>query len=182
MRTKPVDKRRIPQEDDEFFDYLYDVDDEYIDELDDTTELYFNKDKYNNELKDIFQSVDEKNKIKEENNTKPVSLDEASERLKLDQETVHAFTDGIKQDRKLKKEYATKLIRIFSLQLVIFNAIFILCGRGILKYSDTTLNIFITGCLIEVIALIKIIVSYLFADNTSQSLNNILEKNKVKKD
>lgn len=130
-------------------------------------------------LDDIFSSVKKEDKAKPEE--KAENVDERIERFKLDSEVIHTFTDGIKGDRKLKKGYAITLIVIFIIQLLVFNVIFVLCGREILTYNTTTLNIYITGGIIEVVALIKIIVSYLFKDNMTESLKSILEKNKTDK-
>ncbi len=150
-----------------------------------TNEMYKNGYHYSSEeeerdiLDSIFSSVKIEDKAKPEE--KSENVDERIERFKLDSEVIHTFTDGIKEDRKLKKGYAIVLIVIFILQLVVFNAVFILCGYKNLKYDATTLNVYIAGGIIEVVALIKIIVSYLFKDNMTESLKSILEKNKADK-
>lgn len=150
-----------------------------------TDEMYKNGYHYSSEeeerdiLDNIFSSVKTEDKAKPEE--KSENLDERIERFKLDSEVIHTFTDGIKGDRKLKNGYAIILITIFIVQLVVFNGVFILCGCKILRYDATTLNIYITGGIIEVVALIKIIVSYLFKDNMTESLKSILEKNKTDK-
>ena len=65
------------------------------------------------------------------------------------------------------------------------NVIFILRGVNVLIFEDTTFNIFITATIAEIFSLVTIIVKYLFTDNLSQLLSNILtgvkedtEKNK----
>lgn len=130
-------------------------------------------------LDDIFSNVKKEDKAKPEEQAE--NVDERIERFKLDSEVIHTFTDGIKGDKSLKKGYAITLIVIFIVQLAVFNIVFILCGCGKLSYNTTTLNIYITGGIVEVVALIKIIVSYLFKDNMTESLKSILEKNKTDK-
>lgn len=56
--------------------------------------------------------------------------------------------------------------------------IFILKGCGVLSYSDSTFNIFISGGIAEVFVLVRVIVKYLFKDNLTNALNTILENNK----
>lgn len=139
---------------------------------------------YNNTIKklsDIYSSLREQDLAKDKEEVKSESIDEAVERLKLDTEVIHSFTENAQDDRALKKKYAKILIWLLFIQLVFFNGIFILCGLGILNYTEKTLNIYIGGGLLEIISLVAIIVKYLFKDNISLSLNNILEKNKKNK-
>lgn len=128
------------------------------------------------ELKNIFSGT--KNEFKEKQI--PSSWDEVYARFKIDQKVVDTFIDNIKTDVTIKKAYAYALLILLGLQLVSVNVIFFLRGFNIIKYSNQTFDIFITGALIEVIALVAIIVRYLFKDNISESLKNILEKNKHK--
>lgn len=158
----------------------------YFDEVgdrDDTREL-IEKTKnncYSKKLENIFLSLQDKDKAKDDmEDSQP--FDEVTERYKLDAEVIHSFTDTVKEDRTLKKGYAISLIIIFVVQLFVFHFIFILSGCKILKFNDSTFNIYVGGSIIEVIALIKIIVQYLFKDNISQSIDSILEKNKIKND
>ncbi len=130
-------------------------------------------------LNEIFSKVKDKNKLKTEES--PVPLNERMERFKLDEEVIHTFTKTIEKDIELKKSYAEKLISIFFLQLVLFNVIFILCGFGILKYSDFTLQLFTGATIVELVTMISIVVKYLFQDNISKTLKDILEKNKIDK-
>ena len=158
----------------------------YFDEVedwDDTRELIEKNaiSRYNEELKNIFSSLSDQDKARDDIESSK-SFDEITERYKLDAEVIHSFTDTVKEDRKLKKGYAISLIIIFIVQLFVFHFIFILNGCGVLKFNDSTLNIYVGGSIIEVIALIKIIVQYLFKDNISQSIDSILDKNKIKKD
>ena len=107
--------------------------------------------------------------------TKPV--DELSKKWEMNEQIIELFADNIKHDQELKQKYAIILIIILIVELISLFIIFILKGNGILSYSDTTLNIFITGGIAEVFVLVKIIVQYLFKDNLTNALNIILENN-----
>ncbi len=93
---------------------------------------------------------------------------------------VNLFEDNIEEDRKLRKLYAKILIGILIIELVILNIIFICVGTGALTYSESVLNIFITGGIAEIFLLIKMIVEYLFKDHLTDALKIILEKNNTK--
>ena len=108
-------------------------------------------------------------------------MNEAKERLVLDSEVIHTFTKGIESDQKIKRIYAFILLGVFIAQVVAFNVFFILVGMNILNFDNSTLNIYIVGAFLEIIFLIKIIVSYLFKDNITIPLSNVLEKNKPNK-
>lgn len=141
---------------------------------------YFYK-KNIDELTNIYDSLDSESSITKDTEMKAESIDETVERFKLDSEVIHSFTDNAKDDRELKKKYAFWLITILFIQMIIFNGIFIFNGLGKLTYTETVLNIYIGGGLIELISLVTIIVKYLFKDNISSTLNSILEKNKKDK-
>ena len=164
------------------------VSDDYIfyfndyDYSDDTNELIkkINDEKSIKKLTDIFDSLKNGEKLKDEK-VKTESLDEAKERLVLDSEVIHTFTKGIESDQKIKRIYAFILLGVFIAQVVAFNVFFILVGMNILNFDNSTLNIYIVGAFLEIIFLIKIIVSYLFKDNITIPLSNVLEKNKPNK-
>lgn len=163
----------------EWLDEYYDDDDYNIDFSKELNDIY-----YNNTIKklsDIYSSLREQDIAKEKEDVKGESIDEAAERLKLDTEVIHSFTENAQEDRNLKKKYAIILVWLLFIQVIFFNSVFILCGLGILNYSEKILEIYIGGGLIEIVSLVSIIVKYLFQDNISVSLNNILEKNKKDK-
>lgn len=89
-------------------------------------------------------------------------------------EIANIFTQRSKNDNQLKEKYAEKLIKILVSQLVGMNIIFILRGINVLTFSDTTFNIFIAATIAEVFSLVTIIVKYLFTDNLTKLLSNIL--------
>lgn len=161
-------------------DYIYDFDLSTEDDILNMDELLNNERKYKDELQDIFKRTENKtdNAYNEDESVKP--LDEVATRLEMDHEAINTFIDNIESDTKLKRSYAYWLLGLLFIQLIAVNAIFILRGLKILNYSDVSFNIFISGALVEVIALVAIVVKYLFKDNITEALNNILEKN-VKK-
>ena len=152
------------------------------DDYDDTNELAIKviDENYTKELTDIFDSLKKDEAVKDEK-VKRESLNEAKERLLLDSEVIHAFTNNMKEDQKLKKIYASILLVIFIIQIIAFNAFLVFIGLGTLNYDNSTLNNYIIGAILEIIFLIKIIVSYLFKDNITIPLSNVLEKNKTNK-
>ena len=95
----------------------------------------------------------------------------------MNDKIIKLFSNNIEKDTQLKGKYAVILIIILIFQLVALNVIFLLKGFNIIKYSDSTLNIFITGGIAEIFFLVRTIVKYLFRDNITDSLNIILERN-----
>lgn len=130
-------------------------------------------------INDMFSSVKAYEKAKSDENSLP--FDESLKRFELDKQVVQLFTDNAKEDRELKKSYAFWLLKIFIAQLIAFNTIFIMVGFNFLKYSEKTFNVYVTGGIIEIISLVAIIVKYLFKDNITETLKNVLEKNKKDK-
>lgn len=123
----------------------------------------------------MFNSKNEATKVKEQDNIKPI--DEISKKWHMNDRIVELFAQNISKDQKLKEKYAIILIIILAIQLVALIVIFILKGCGILNYSDSSFNIFISGGIAEVFILVRVIVKYLFKDNLTNSLNIILKNN-----
>lgn len=123
----------------------------------------------------MFNSKNEATKVKEQDNTKPI--DEISKKWDMNDRIVELFEKNISKDQKLKERYAIILIVILAIQLIALLVIFILKGCGILNYSDSSFNIFISGGIAEVFILVRVIVKYLFKDNLTNSLNIILKNN-----
>lgn len=90
---------------------------------------------------------------------------------------VNLFADSVKKDNELKGIYGIIFLIILIIQLVAMYGIFLFVGLGKLHYDTTTLNIFISGGLIETFALVRVVVVNLFNDNLVKSLNIILEGN-----
>lgn len=93
-------------------------------------------------------------------------------------EIANIFTERSKHDNALKEKYSKLLIKILVGQLLLMNGIFIARGLNFLEFQDTTFNIFISATIAEVFALVTIIVKYLFTDNLTNLLSNILTEAK----
>ena len=105
------------------------------------------------------------------------TIDETSEKWNLNSKITNLFETKIESDTKLKRRYAMALIILLIITIVALNVWFVMKGLGILNFSDTTFNLFITGGLAEIFVLIKIIVKYLFDDNLTELLKLILDRN-----
>ncbi len=142
----------------------------------------YNKSPAKNEKKDellkevIMGMFNSKNEISEaKEDVKPI--DEVSKKWNMNDRITNLFADKIESDTKLKGRYAIILIAILIIQLVTLNIFFVLKGCNVLKYADTTFNIFITGGIAEIFVLVRIIVKYLFNDNLTELLKIILKAN-----
>jgi len=69
-------------------------------------------------------------------------------------------------DRDLKKRYANWFIGILICQLLIMNIIFILTGLGVFNFAKWVIEIFISGTLLEVFGIVRVITSHLFPTRT----------------
>lgn len=134
---------------------------------------------YLNKLNNLYTSIRENQRIKKD---KVLSepFDETARRTEMDSQVINAFCEVIQKDTKLKFIYGAILIFLLGLQLIALNVVFILYGLNILKYSENIFQLFLVGTLGEIIALVTVIVKYLFKDNITKALDNILEKNKIK--
>lgn len=93
---------------------------------------------------------------------------------------IELFERNIEKDQTLWFVYAIILVTILGIELIALVTIFILAGCGILSYSDTALNLFITGGIAEIFVLVKVIVEYLFKDNLTETLKIIITSNNKK--
>lgn len=94
--------------------------------------------------------------------------DECKSTKDIELSLCNQYISGIKSDNKLKVKYATILIIILCAQLIIINGIFIFVGLGILNYTQFTINLYVSACVLEVTALVTIIVKYLFSSKNSR--------------
>ena len=133
------------------------------------------QDKYQKLILNMFKNKNEIKNITEDEETKPI--DEVSKKWNMNDRIIGLFANNIEKDQSLKEKYAIILIIILVIQLVALIVVFILKGCGVLIYSDSTFNIFITGGIAEVFVLVRVIVKYLFKDNLTSALNIILENN-----
>lgn len=133
-------------------------------------------DDFNETLLNVNESSNENIKKVKDTDEKETDLATFITRNKWQvyKDIANIFTERSKNDNELKEKYSKKLIKILVFQLILMNIIFILGGTGILNYSDTTFNIFVTATIAEVFSLVTIIVKYLFTDNLTKLLSNIL--------
>lgn len=104
-------------------------------------------------------------------------VSEFDNKWNMNNKIIELFANNIEKDQQLKEKYAVILIIILSIQLMALIIIFVFKGLSILKYSDTTFNIFVSGGIAEVFVLVKVIVKYLFKDNLTEALKIIIENN-----
>lgn len=67
-----------------------------------------------------------------------------------------------KKDRELKESYAKAFKSILATQLAVMNLIFIAVGLGWLRFEKLTIDIFMTGTMIEAFGIVVIITKNLF--------------------
>lgn len=146
---------------------------------DDEINYLINKRKNEEKLDAVFKKITPGTQITNESEKSQV-LDEARKRVELDSEVIETFCEIMKHDTNLKRFYARILIIVLIVQLIFTGIIVYQFGRGILYYSDVVFNIYISGSLIEIIGLVMVIVRYLFKDNISKTLKDILTHNKIK--
>lgn len=125
--------------------------------------------------KEVLRSLN--NKQEELKSNKPQKLSEFENKWNMNNKIIELFANNIEKDQELKQKYSSILITILAIQLLALLIIFILKGVGVLSYSDSTFNIFVSGGIAEVFVLVRIIVKYLFKDNLTNALNIILENN-----
>ena len=130
-----------------------------------------------NPADDLIKIFDAQNKVTDltEENTRP--MDEIDRKWNMNDKIVDLFAGSIEKDKELRGVYATILLIILGVELISLLVIFVLAGLGILKYSNVTFNLFVTGGIAEVFVLVRVIVKYLFKDNITNALNIILRQN-----
>ncbi len=133
------------------------------------------KNQLEEEILSKFSSA--KKEIKAQNNKNKILVDEVEQKWLMNRKIIDLFVTNIENDQNLRNRYAIILIIILGIMLLSLLVIFVLVGRGVLTYSETTFNIFITGGIAEVFVLVRVIVKYLFKDNLTNALNTILRTN-----
>lgn len=128
------------------------------------------------DIKKIFD-INKKLISNENNNEKVKPINEINKKWDMNDKIINLFTENIQKDQELRQKYAVILIKILSFELLALIVIFIFKGLGVLNYSDSTFNLFITGGIAEVFVLVRVIVKYLFKDNLTNALNIILKNN-----
>lgn len=131
----------------------------------------------NEEITQMFKASNKVEQIHEETETDIKIVDEFTKKWDLNDKIIALFANKREDDEKLKRHYAVWLIIILVVQLICLNTWFVLKGCGVFSIDDTTFNIFITGGILEVFVLVKIIVTYLFKDDLSDLLKILVETN-----
>lgn len=105
----------------------------------------------------------------------PKPYDESRAKWGANNKIIDLYSKNATKDRDLKDKYALIFVILLIIQLVVVCVVFILVGANILKYDEIVLNIFVSGSLLEIFAIVRIIVKYLFNDNLSEPLKIILK-------
>lgn len=131
-----------------------------------------------NTNKESFENINSQLKIIFSNNNK--KFKEKIEPSSLEDIINNIYNKNANTDRKTKSIYAYVLLGMLCFQTIATTAIFVCKGLNILKYSDSTFNIYISGTMIQIVLLVEIIVKYLFTDNLSAIIKNMLDNKKDK--
>lgn len=130
------------------------------------------------DLENISKMFNSKNQIQEINEQEDTkTIDEITKKWGMNDKLIQLFADKVEGEKGLKSKYAIILIATVIVQLALLNVWFALKGFGIIDFSDKTFNLFLTGGLLEVFALVRIIVKYLFSDNLSELLKILVRTN-----
>lgn len=115
--------------------------------------------------------------IKTKGNANETPIDEVQQKWIMNSKIIDLFVNNIKNDKNLRNIYAGILLGMLGFMIAALIVIFVLVGCEVLKYSNTTFNIFITGVMAEIFILVRVIVKYLFKDNLTNALLTILKNN-----
>ena len=127
----------------------------------------------------LLSGLNDGDKMTKSVEAKPQNVDEVANKWKINNKIMDLFSEKIANDTKLKGRYATALIIILAIQLVLLNTWFVMKGLQKLSIADSTFNIFISGGIAEVFLLVRIIVKYLFSDNLSDLLKMVIRVNNI---
>ena len=100
-------------------------------------------------------------------------LQEIRDRAKHHRTIVAAWKSQQDQDRRMRKTYANWLMGAMSVQVVAINLIFVLIGRGVLKFEPWTANTFVMATFAEISALVLLVVKDLFPATNDRILDLI---------
>lgn len=87
--------------------------------------------------------------------------DAEDKRFKL-KTVLDAWSLQQKEDREMRKRYATFFILILVAQIIFINIAFFFIGFGLINVKPTTLNIFIISVFGEIVSMTLVILKYLF--------------------
>jgi hypothetical protein len=89
-------------------------------------------------------------------------LQEIQDRSHRVRAIVKAWKEQQAQDRQLREKYAHWLMIAMAVQAVLVNLVFILLGLGVLVVEVWTARVFIMAVFGEIVALVLLVVKYLF--------------------
>jgi len=98
---------------------------------------------------------------------------EISRRRVIVKAVIDAWKSQQEEDRKLRKGYATILVRTLIAQVVAINLAFFLLGFGLLKVTDGTAKTFIIATFIQISALVLVVTKDLFPSGANHVLDLI---------
>lgn len=98
---------------------------------------------------------------------------EISRRKVIVKAVIDAWKSQQEEDRKLRKGYATILVRTLIGQVVAINLAFFFLGFGLLKVTDGTAKTFIIATFVQISALVLVITKDLFPSGLSRVLDLI---------
>ena len=99
---------------------------------------------------------------------------------------LHTFIDVWREqqnrDRMMRGTYATWLLIVVSIQIIVIYIAFFMIGFGILKVEPWVANVFIAGVFVETSSLVLIVVKYLFPEGLKSTIEILDRISKEYKD
>ena len=79
-------------------------------------------------------------------------------------------------DREDRRTYLTYLLCVFILQLILMHGVLFLIAFGKIALTDIQFTMFFVSVLAEIVALVCVVTKYLFPDNKSINILELLQK------
>ena len=136
------------------------------------------EEKSDDEIQEFSTSSMEGTATKLDNPNALVEADEPTEdnlRLYISSQVNETWKAQHNSDIRLRQTYAAYLLKILIAESVIMLGIFIFIGLGCLVYSETTVKLFLTLSIGQIIGAIYIIVKYLFSKDSHVILRDIAD-------
>jgi hypothetical protein len=136
------------------------------------------EEKSDDEIQEFSTSSMEGTATKLDNPNALVEADEPTEdnlRLYISSQVIETWKAQHSSDIRLRQTYAAYLLKILIAESVIMLGIFIFIGLGCLVYSETTVKLFLTLSIGQIIGAIYIIVKYLFSKDSHVILRDIAD-------
>ena len=136
------------------------------------------EEKSDDEIQEFSTSSMEGTATKLDNPNALVEADEPTEdnlRLYISSQVIETWKAQHISYIRLRQTYAAYLLKILIAESVIMLGIFIFIGLGCLVYSETTVKLFLTLSIGQIIGAIYIIVKYLFSKDSHVILRDIAD-------